>query len=158
MMKILVVYYSRSGFTKKVANKIAETLSADIEQLIDKNKRKGFFGFLFSGYEAVTKKEAKILPLEKDPQDYELVIVCSPVWAGSLSSPIRTFLNRSKEKIKNIAFVATYKAAAERIFEQMEQISKKPIATLGISENEIKSAGFESLINSFVNKLNQKGS
>lgn len=155
-MRVLVVYYSRSGFTKKLAIKLAENLNADIEELIDKNERKGFWGFMISGYEAVTRKEAKIFPLIKNPENYELVIVCSPVWVSSLSSPVRAFLNKNKDKIKNIAFISSYKSSAGKIFIQMEQISKKPLAEAGFTENDIKSQNFVNSLKSFTEKLNLK--
>ena len=39
MKKILVVYYSRTGVTKKLALSIAQLLQADIEEIIDTKKR-----------------------------------------------------------------------------------------------------------------------
>ena len=54
-MKVLVVYYSRTGNTKFVAEAIAQSLEADIEEIKDKKNRMGVFGFLRCGYEAIFK-------------------------------------------------------------------------------------------------------
>ena len=45
-MKVLVVYYSRTGNTKFVAEAIAQSLEADIEEIKDGKNRMGVFGFL----------------------------------------------------------------------------------------------------------------
>jgi len=45
-MKTLVVYYSRTGKTKFVAEKIAVELKADVEEVVDLKSRSGRFGFL----------------------------------------------------------------------------------------------------------------
>ena len=48
-MKTIVVYYSRTGNTRKVAEELADTLKCDIEQIIDTQKRSDVLGFLRSG-------------------------------------------------------------------------------------------------------------
>ena len=48
-MKKLVVYYSRTGNTKVVAEKIANQLNADISEIIDRKNRKGRLVFLTGG-------------------------------------------------------------------------------------------------------------
>jgi flavodoxin len=45
-MKALVVFYSRTGATKQVAEALAESLNCDSEELIDTKKRGGPLGFL----------------------------------------------------------------------------------------------------------------
>ena len=54
-MKVLVVYYSRTGNTRFVAEAIAQSLEADIEEIKDGKNRMGVFGFLRRGYEAIFK-------------------------------------------------------------------------------------------------------
>jgi flavodoxin len=39
MKKILVVYYSRTGITKKLARSIVDILSADGEEIVDTKNR-----------------------------------------------------------------------------------------------------------------------
>jgi len=48
-MKILVVFYSRSGRTKKIAEAISDILKCDKEEIFDLKNRKGIPGFLSAG-------------------------------------------------------------------------------------------------------------
>ena len=77
-MKILVAYYSRNGHTKKVAEIIADTLNADIDEIKDKKSRKGIIGFLIAGYDA-TRGKATDINFSKNPADYDVVILGGPV-------------------------------------------------------------------------------
>ena len=63
-MKTLVVYYSRTGFTKLVAEMIADKLGADCKEIIDKTDRKGVLGYLKAARDAMQKKKTKIARLE----------------------------------------------------------------------------------------------
>jgi len=126
-MKTLVVFYSRSGTTKRVAQEVAKALNADIDELIDKKSRKGILGFLRAGYDATRGKTTEI-EFEKDPYDYDLVIVGTPIWNGRVTPAIRTYLLRNQEKIKNAAFFSTCAGRPGKCLEQMEELwGKKPI-------------------------------
>jgi len=126
-MKTLVVFYSRSGTTKRVAQEVAKALNADIDELIDKKSRKGILGFLRAGYDATRGKTTEI-EFEKDPYDYDLVIVGTPIWNGRVTPAIRTYLLRNREKIKNAAFFSTCAGRPGKCLEQMEELwGKKPI-------------------------------
>ena len=59
-MKILVVYYSRTGNTKAIAEALVEALNADIDEIIDLKKRMGFLNWLRSGHDALRKKFTQI--------------------------------------------------------------------------------------------------
>jgi len=152
-MRILVVYYSLTGNTKKIGEEITKRLNAEIEEIIDKKKRTGFLGFLRSGYEALFKRMTDIETTSKNHNEYDLIIVGSPVWAGSLSSPVRTYLSLYKDKMKNLAFFATYGMSQGKVFKQMEEISKSPIKTFGISEKEIKSGVYSGRVEEFTKEL-----
>jgi len=43
-MKILVVYYSRTGYTRGLAGELVSTLRTDVDQLDDHRDRCGVFG------------------------------------------------------------------------------------------------------------------
>ncbi len=155
-MKVLVIYYSRTGNTRLLAETIAKCLNADLEEIKDNRKRTGIFGYLKCGYEAIFKKIIEIQPSNKKPEKYHLVIVGSPVWVGRLSSPVRTYLAKYGNKIKKTAFFASCSANSGKIFSQMEDLSKQPIATLEVREKEIRSKEFLKKVESFIEKVGIK--
>ncbi|MGC8962312.1 MAG: flavodoxin family protein, partial [Candidatus Bathyarchaeia archaeon] len=132
---------------------IAGSLNADIEEIKDSEERSGILGFLRSGYEALFKKLPLIEPVNKSPDEYDLVIAGSPVWAGNLSSPVRTFMSLYGGKIRKVAFFTTYGIKSGKIFRQMEELSKSPIAVLEVREEEIKSGGYLGKVEDFIEKL-----
>jgi len=107
VMNTVVVYYSRSGSTKNAAGIIAGKLGCERIEIINSDPRKGIFGFLKSGMEAASKKIVKIAPLEQDFSVYDRVIVCTPVWANNMSSPIRSFLCGHHKELNKICCLAT---------------------------------------------------
>jgi hypothetical protein len=105
---ILVVYYSLSGKTAAVAGKIAELLKAEILVIKDVRPRRGILGFLRSGYQAMRKRLPAITysPMELTAEQlsaFEGVVLLSPLWAGLISSPMRTFLNHCQAGIRRYA-------------------------------------------------------
>ena len=106
-MKSLVVYYSRTGNARFVAETIAAEVGADIEEVIDLKKRSGAFGFLSGGSAARRGKETKIAPTTKSPADYDLIIVGTPVWAGRPSPAIATYLKKNDLSGKKVAVFFT---------------------------------------------------
>ena len=79
-MKILVIYYSRTGHTRKVAKAIAAACVADIVPIRDMHSQAGALGYLRSGFEAMFKRPGRIQPIDKDPARYDLVILGTPIW------------------------------------------------------------------------------
>ena len=103
-MSYQVVYYTRSGFTKRIAEKLAKSLGCDPVQITDGRDWKGFLGFLKAGYYASRGKDVEIAvhgPI--DPAD-ELIVV-SPLWAGTLTPAVRVFLKG--RDARTIRFVVT---------------------------------------------------
>ncbi len=64
-MDTLVVYYSRSGHTKKAAEALSNVLECDIEEVVDTTNRDGPIGYLRSGYQAIRKKSTPIKKTKK---------------------------------------------------------------------------------------------
>jgi hypothetical protein len=96
--KTLVAYYSRSGTTRKLAEGIAESLGADMEEIVEPRDRRSRRGYVRSLLEAFWQRPAPISPAKKDPAAYELVVIGTPVWAASLSSPVRSYLLANKAR------------------------------------------------------------
>ena len=152
MKKILIVFYSRSGYTRKVAEHIATVCKADTEEIRDVKSRKGFFGYFRSGYEASKMTLAKIEPAVANPANYDVLVLGGPVWAGKMASPIRTYITQHCDEAKAIALFCTYGGSgAEKVLREMEKLSeKKALAAIAITDDEIKKQRYQDKLEQLV--------
>ena len=157
MKKILIVFYSRTGTTKKVADKLKELLNADIEEVVDTKHRFGLISYLVAVKEATMKKLTTISKIKKKIKNYKIVIIGTPVWAHTISVPIRTFLNENKQELKKVGFFCTLGATGgKRTIKNMEKLcNKKSIASLILKTTEVVNNNCEEKIKKFINNLNK---
>lgn len=155
-MKILIVYYSRTWTTWTVASQLSSKLNADIQEIIDQKDRSWVLGYINAWKDATLKKLTKIHDINHNIQDYDLVVVWTPIWAWTMSTPIRTFLEKYKKFInKKVAFFCTmWWSWDKKVFEQMQEIlDVKPISTLSLTTKEVLSDEHKDKLNIFVEDL-----
>ncbi|WP_458403802.1 flavodoxin family protein [Methanobrevibacter sp.] len=137
-MKSLVVYYSRSNVTKKLAEDIASKVSGDIEEIVPKVNYKGKIGYVRGGKDAMQEKIVDLQPLKYDPQDYDVVYLGGPVWAGKAANPMISYLKQNEGKFSQIKFFMTAGSSGfESSFRQLEEYSVKPLKTLALTTKEV---------------------
>ena len=154
-MKTLIVFYSRTGFTKKLALALAAKLQADTEELVDNTSRKGIMGWLKGGRDAVKKFMTVISPAQKDPALYDLVVLGSPVWAGTMAPALRTYLTQQKSKVKKYGCFCTMGGSGDQgLFSHAEGIlGQKPAATLTVRTKQVAANGFAAELDKFVEQV-----
>ncbi len=122
MNKTIVVYYSRKGSNKFLANKIATTLGCEIEEI--KPRLNVFLLFLMNVH-------AGIKPLKHNINEYNKVILCGPIWMGKLIPPLRSFIEKYSKNISKLIFVtccgSTFEQRDEKfghslVFEKVKNI------------------------------------
>ena len=151
-MKTLIVYYSRTGTTKKVAEQIQKSLNCDIEELIDTKNRMGFFGYIFGGRDAVMKKTTVINKVKTDVSKYDLIILGTPDWGSTMTPALRTYIIDNKDKFKNVALFCTAGGSNHdgTIREMGSLCEKVSLASIGLRMGEVKSGEFVAKLNEFV--------
>ena len=157
IMQALVVYYSRTGYTKRVAETISSKLDSDIERIKDMKDRSGFIGYMRSGWEAFRKKTPIIKDPKHDPSDYDIVIIGTPVWAQGPSSPVLTYLHRFSDKFKKTAYFCTLGGSgAEKTMSKMERRAKRPEAILSLTTKKVKDGDYQHEINRFIREIKEE--
>ena len=136
MKDTLIAYYSKSGNVKKMAEDLSKEREADLYEIKDLVKRNGIIGFIKSGYQSRLKKCTPIGPVGIDLTQYKTVVVCGPIWAGNIASPIRTFLRDYADKINQIEYVIMRGAKDNEyteIFAELDALAgKKNVGTKSI--------------------------
>ncbi|MCX6648091.1 MAG: NAD(P)H-dependent oxidoreductase [Candidatus Bathyarchaeota archaeon] len=154
-MKTLIVYYSRSGTTRKVAEELKTLLSADVEEITEPRGRGGPLGWLRSGKEGSEGATPPINTPAKTPTEYDLVILGTPVWAAKMSSPMRTYLTQMKGKLPHVAFFCTCGNPANQAFDDMEQLTGKPAATMAVAVKDVTSGVYRDKIKTFAEEISK---
>jgi flavodoxin len=151
MSKILVVYYSWSGKTAKVAKALAQSLAADLEEIKDAKRRAGLFAFFRSAVEAAQNKPAFILPPSRNVADYDVVVLGCPVWAHNMASPMRAYIMQQKNNIKQLAVFCTLSGSGgAAALDRMSALSgRTPIAKLQVRDSDLASGSWRSAADRF---------
>lgn len=154
--KFLVVFYSRTGTTKRLAEAISIVLKCDIDEIREPTNRNGILGYLRSGKEAAWRELPKILKPIKNPENYDVVIIGTPVWSATMASPVRSYINENREKFKNLAFFSSCSSVGGITFLEMGKFSKKkPLANMELKTNEILKGGYIQKINDFISRIKE---
>ena len=154
-MKVLVAYYSLTGHTEKLAVGIAAELSADIERIEEVGNRSGFLSKVAAAFQAATGRSARIHETRINPAGYDLVILGTPVWAWTMSTPMRSYIKRYAANIGPVAFFCTEGGqGGARCFSHMaELLGKEPVATLEVTETDLKSGAESTKLDAFFKSI-----
>jgi flavodoxin len=127
--KPVILYYSRSGKTRFVANVLTDQLSFETEEIKSQAVRDGFLGILTCVLDQFLDRDAQIEQLKKDIRGCNPVIIASPIWIGRLSSPARTCIKQEWMKGKDVYVFLTYNGS---LSPEKEDTLKEEITSQGI--------------------------
>ena len=153
--KTLVVYYSRRGITRRVAEKIAAELECDIEEIVDTKDRSGVRGWMRAARDARAKNLTVIEDIKHGPSSYDLVVVGTPVCVWTMAAAVRTYLTENKGRLPEVAFfLTTGGTGMRRTFRRMEELcGKTPVACLGLKARHVRKKDVTKKNKAFVGRL-----
>jgi flavodoxin len=159
MARFLIAYYSWTGTTAKVAQALASRLGAGLEAIAEVRPRLGSGGHVRSVFEAVFKMAPAIAPSSKKAADYDVVILGSPVWAQDIASPMRSYIRRERNGIRQLALFCTQMGAGgQAVVRQMAALAKRPsIGDLVLLDEDVKSQGLNERLDLFARQIRAEG-
>ncbi len=93
-VKYLVLYYSQTGTTKAVAEELQKALGADIDSITLENPYDGTYDETIerSRQERESGVTPALMPLNVNPDDYDVIFLGYPVWFGTYAVPVAGLL------------------------------------------------------------------
>jgi len=156
-MKSIIVFYSFDGNTKFLAQEMAQEIGADLSEIKPENEFKshGFTKYLWGVKQIVMNQKPKLLPIEKNLNDYDLIIIGCPVWASTFAPPLKTFFSEVKIKGKKIAlFCSCEKSQGNTINNMKKELSGNEFVAEMVFSSPLKSKNENSnFAKDFVKKL-----
>jgi flavodoxin len=144
--KMLVVFYSSGGITRKVGDAIARSLECSLEEIVPQGGRC-----------RATQKEVQIQPPKQDPGQFDLIVIGTPVWGNAPTPPVRAYLQHFEGRLPKLAFFCTFGfIGGKKTMAELEKLAAKPpVATFAIWRNAIRRRSFPVQVKEFTDKLRQ---
>lgn len=150
MRDVLVVYYSRSGTTDVVARALATALGADLDRITPAVSYAGAAGFVRGLWHALRRIGP---PIRKrfDPAPFKTVVLCSPVWAGRLPGPVRTYLQEAGAPPHLLGVAVSGSGGAQAaFFRDLEEISGcAGMPTLSLTQRQVLTGAYRPSLDAF---------
>lgn len=155
MKSCLIVYYSRSGVTARAAVALAQACGADLERIEDAQPRSGLAGYLRSAWQALRGQPGLIAPTRHDPGHYHLVVLGTPVWAGRMSAPIRSYIAQQHARFHRLALFCTMGGSGgPAVLAAMAELCGKPAAAgLCLRQREVQAGLHHDAVARFAGEL-----
>ena len=133
--KKLVVYYSYTGNTRKIAESIKNKLGCDILEIKPKVPYSTDYQTVVDEEQnnESAKKTPEIEPINVDLKNYDEIIVGSPVWWYTIAPVIRTFLKENDLSGKTIKPFATNAGWLGRTFKEIESLCQNSKVEKGMN-------------------------
>lgn len=125
-MKKLIIFYSYTGNTRKVAKYMAEKIGADIEEIKTDISYSSDYDKVVEDAKAEIreKRTPKIKDIAVNLDNYDTIILGTPVWWYSMAPAMRSFLSQHNLKGKKIYMFATNGGWLGHTFEDMKELLK----------------------------------
>ncbi len=155
-MRAAVVYYSLTGHTEQLADAIAAELKVNAQRITDRRRRRHLGGALRSIWQTLVGSPAPVEYPAIDLNALDLLIIGGPMWVGRPCAPVQTYLRSLQQDHLNVAFFMTTGATApDKAFKRMSALcDKQPLATISLTEAELRDGIDSWQIHNFVSALN----
>lgn len=108
--KSLIICYSQTGATAKVAAELQKQTGADLERIDVAEVYDGDFDATIQRVAGEMKSGfvPTLLPVKSDLSKYDIIFLAYPVWFGTYAPPVNAFLKASNLEGKKIVPVCTF--------------------------------------------------
>lgn len=158
-MRTLVVYYSLTGTTRKVAEALADALRGELSEIKCDRYRRGILGYFRAGFDGARGNlpTIDIPPTNRDT--YDLILVGAPIWTGIPAAPICSYLTERGKQFKNVGLFLTHggRSPPARAFERMEALLPNPaVAKFSVMTEDVRRDRFGDALQGFVATITAK--
>lgn len=122
-MKTLIIYYSYSGNTKRIAKMLQEKVGGDIVEIDTVSPYEGDYNSVVEqGHDEVKRGYTpEIKPIGINLSDYDTVVLGTPVWWYTMAPAIKTFISSNDFSNKTVFPFATNGGWIGHTFEDIEK-------------------------------------
>ena len=127
----IIIYHSYSGHTKMIANIIKKKLDCDVLELEPKYEFSSDYDEVVKEYQNNEKDKSTVVikDININLDNYDEIIIGSPVWWYSITPVVREFLKENNLEGKTVIPFATNAGWLDVTFKEIEELCKNSSVT-----------------------------
>ncbi len=120
---ILVAYFSRLGYTRRIAYQKANELGAELYEITTPERTAGFIGFAWLGRFGMHKWAMPVNDVAADISKYKKVVIVTPVHVFTAAPPVKGLCEACRGKLKAVEYVSVHysKCGFSGVFREMDK-------------------------------------
>lgn len=132
--RTLIVYYSYSGTTRRVAEKLQEMTQGDLYDLEPARTYSGDSNLATARlmWERFTHHMPELAGELPDLKEYDTILIGTPVWNSDISNPVMSYLQQNNFEGKKVVPFWTYAGNAGNTAEHFQDLSKGGVHVNGL--------------------------
>lgn len=162
-MKTLVLFYSFTGNTKRLAELLSKTLDAELCEVTCNTYSYGAWGGLKQAWHFFTGGVAPVEMPKTKSENYDLIVIGGPVWGARPSPPVRALLKIAQEKAPKLAIMLSCDGTSQRypgekaMDEIVDAATKKPVATRLFKNADMAAKDLDKRVGEFAEQIKLSG-
>jgi hypothetical protein len=154
MSKVLVVVYSYTGTSRRLAQMLAAWQEWPIGEIRDATARKGMWRCIV---DSMFSRRPAIVYDDPDPGAFDAVVLISPIWAYRLAGPMRSFVASRRKQLRDVAVLSVMgsRGAPNAVAEVTRLIGRTPIMDAAFTSREVEDSSFAGRMEAFGNAVQQ---
>ena len=155
MDTILVVCYSYTGLTRRLAQLLCSHHGWPLGEILDENPRGGAGGTWRCIVDSMLRRHPEVRYFGPDPGDFHTVVLMSPIWLYRLAGPMRSFIATHREALRRVAVISTMGSggASNAVGEIAHMLGRSPILSDAFTTREIEDGTGTARLLSFGDRL-----
>jgi len=151
MSKVLVVAYSYTGTSRRVAQLLCRQQGWRLAEIAEVRPRSGASGTLRCLLDSLFRRGPAIRYDGPLPREFDAVVLVSPIWGLRLAGPMRSFVARRRDHLPDVALVSVMggRSAANAVAEIGRLLGRAPLLSTSFTMQEVDDGSFAGRLQAF---------
>jgi hypothetical protein len=151
MNKILVVVYSYTGTSRKVADLLCSQQGWPMAKIVETRPRTGTMGSFRCLLDSLLHRHPPIRYDGPRTKNFDAVVLVAPIWGQRLAGPMRSFVDTRRDHLPDVAVISVMggRGAPNAVAEIGRLIGRAPILDAAFTMREVDSGSFATRLEAF---------
>jgi len=151
MNKVLVVVYSYTGTSRKVADLLCSQQGWPMAEIVETRPRAGALGSFRCLLDSVFGRHPSIRYEGPHTKKFDAVVLVSPIWGQRLAGPMRSFVGTRRNHLPDVAVISVMggRGAPNAVAEISQLIGRAPILDVAFTTHEVDNGSFATRLEAF---------